>query len=100
MKAPAKSVPPEMLHHQMSGTSQLLELRVPQRCTSSDSGEPVVPSARTLRSPGMRRQVDAGLHAVGEEGGAGAEEGDAQVGGEAPQRVQSGAPLVPAGLPS
>ena len=36
MKAPAKSVPPDMLHHQMSGVPMLPRTaRVPQRCTSS-----------------------------------------------------------------
>ena len=59
-KAPA-SVPPEMLHHQTSPSQPgwrgpLLRSRsnwsVPQRCTSSLSGEPVVPSARTRARPG------------------------------------------------
>lgn len=57
MKAPQKSVPPEMLFHQMSpsacpDTPSARNCAVPQACTSGASGEPVVPSARTReRSP-------------------------------------------------
>ena len=90
MKAPAKSVPPEMLHHQMSGVPSLRELLpCPSAAPPRDSGEPVVPSARTRDRSPQCGQVDAGLHAVGEEGRAGAEEGDAQLGGEAPQHASS-----------
>jgi hypothetical protein len=42
----AKSVPPEMLLHQMSGTPACAMKSVPHCCTSALSGEPVEPSAR------------------------------------------------------
>ena len=53
MKAPAKSVPPEMLHHQMSGVPILANCSDPHACASSLNGEPVVPSARTCRKPSI-----------------------------------------------
>ena len=52
MKAPQKSVPPEMLFHQMSCVPMASNCAVPHSCTSGDSGEPVVPSARMrVKSP-------------------------------------------------
>ncbi len=52
MKAPQKSVPPEMLFHQISVVPSASNCAVPHCCTSGDSGEPVVPSARMrVRSP-------------------------------------------------
>jgi hypothetical protein len=53
--AAQKSVPPEMLFHQMPGVpgaGRAANCAVPQRWTSSASGEPVLPMARTRdRSP-------------------------------------------------
>ena len=51
MKAPAKSVPPEILHHQTSGTPAAAMKPLPQRCTSAGSGDPVQPSARMADRP-------------------------------------------------
>ena len=60
MKTPQKSVPPEMLFHQMSGVPRRANCAVPQRCTSSDKGEPVEPRARMReRSPQVDRSTPA-----------------------------------------
>ena len=100
MKAPAKSVPPEMLHHQMSGVPRRLNCSVPQACVSADRGEPVVPSARTEdKSPQACKSTPAFMQL-------------AKKAAPAPKKVtrcsaakrhnvpQSGASLVPPGLPS
>jgi len=65
MKAPAKSVPPEMLFHQMSGRPMPANCAVPQLCTSGDSGEPVVPRLRMRdRSPHWARSTPAFMQLV------------------------------------
>src|SRR3990167_6326836 len=52
MKAPAKSVPPEILHHQMFSTPAWAMKSVPHCRTPADSGEPVEPNTRRYdRSP-------------------------------------------------
>ena len=58
----------------------------------------MVPSARTVRRSPQRAEVDARLHAVGEEGRARAEEGHAEVGSEAPQHRPVGLVLAAAGV--
>jgi hypothetical protein len=59
MKAPQKSVPPEMLFHQMPGVPSRANWSVPHCCTSGDS-EPVLPRLRTRdRSPQSARSSPA-----------------------------------------
>src|SRR6266403_3149464 len=51
-KLPKRSVPPEMLYHQMFAVPMASNCRVPHLCTSSARGEPVLPRARMReRSP-------------------------------------------------
>jgi len=104
MKAPAKSVPPLMLHHQMSCWASVFAIaancRVPHCCASGDSGEPVVPSARTFdRSP----QVDRSTPAFMQLAKKAAPAPKKVTPSSAPKRhsvVQSGRSLLPPGLPS
>jgi hypothetical protein len=98
-KAPAKSVPPEMLHHQMS-VPMALNWSTPQLCVSADRGEPVVPNARTRDKSPLREMSKPALWQL------------AKYAAPAPKNVtrscaamrhkmpQSGLSLLPPGLPS
>ncbi len=100
MKAPAKSVPPEMLHHQMPGVPRRPNCASPQRCVSSDSGEPVVPSARTVFSPGSVERSMPAFMQLAKKAAPAPKNVTPSSAAKRHSTVQSGFSLLPAGLPS
>jgi hypothetical protein len=105
--APAKSVPPDMLHQKMFCCAGLplvfasfANCSTPQRCASSLSGEPVAPSARTFdRSPHVERSRSAFRQLA--KNAAPAPKKVTPVSAPKRQSVpQSGLPVTPPGLPS
>src|SRR4051795_7504355 len=107
MKAPAKSVPPEMFAHQISACAVLplvfdsaAKRLLNQACVSALSGEPVEPRQRSCeRSPAAARSISA-LAQFAKNAAPAPKKVASDLATKPHSVVQSGLSLAPPGLPS
>src|SRR5947209_14397544 len=107
MKAPAKSVPPEMFAHQISACALLplvfarsAKRSLNQACVSALSGEPVEPRHRSCeRSPVAARSISA-LTQLAKNAAPAPKKVALDCATKRHKLVQSGLSLAPPGLPS